>query len=275
VINVDKIDTMSFLDAIILGLIQGLTEFIPVSSTGHLVIFSQLLDIRQAFTFDVLLNFGTLVALVAYYRQKIWSLLTGIFKSKDWQLISRLAVATIPAALVGIIFSDQISAMNDMLWLVIFMLITVGVLMIVYGQEKTVNTTDRNSEKKISFMTSIKVGLAQAVALIPGTSRSGVTILTGLKSGLSAKKAAEFSFLLAIPIILGACLKTLLSADGLDFASHHLGVVLVGNLVSFGAGLLAVHFLISLVSKRGLKDFGWYRLGLALILIILVLAVII
>lgn len=260
---------MSFLDSIILGLIQGLTEFIPVSSTGHLVIVSQLFNIEEAFTFDVLLNFGTLIALLVYYRQKIWSLLAGIFKAKDWLLISRLVIATIPAALVGVIFTKQITAMNDILWLVIIMLIAIGVLMIIFGQEKAVNLADRKSDQKISFMTSIKVGLAQALALIPGTSRSGITILAGLRSGLSAKKAAEFSFLLAIPIILGACLNTLLSSDGLDFVSHNLGAVLVGNLVSFGAGLLAVHCLISLVSKRGLKDFGWYRLGLALILIIL------
>jgi undecaprenyl-diphosphatase len=260
---------MSFLDSIILGLIQGLTEFIPVSSTGHLVIASQLLGIREAFTYDVLLNFGTLLALVVYYRQKSWNIIINVLKVKDWGLISRLIVATIPAGVIGIIFADQITTMNTMIWVVIAMLVVVGIPMIVAGKEITGN--QQQKAQKISFMTSIKIGLAQAVALIPGASRSGTTILTGLRCGLSAKKAAEFSFLMAIPIIAAASLKTLLSSSGLNFVHHNLGAVIVGNLVSFAAGLLAVHWLVSLISRRGLKDFGWYRLGLALILVILLL----
>lgn len=261
---------MSFLDSIILGFLQGLTEFLPISSTGHLVIASRVLGLGDTFTFDVLLNFGTLCALIVYYRNTIWSLLVKALKRKSWPLINRLIVATIPAALTGFFLDDYIATANTMIWLVIAMLILVGILMIFFGKEKS-DADNKALEKSISSMTSIKIGLAQALALIPGTSRSGVTILTGLKCNLSAKKAAEFSFLLAVPIIAGASLKTLLESDGLTFVENNLGAVLIGNLVSFVVGLLAIKFLIALIGKRGLKDFGWYRIGLALVLVILLI----
>ena len=120
---------MSIIDAIVLGLVQGVTEFIPVSSSGHLVITSKLLGVGNSFTFDVLLNLGTLIALVIFYRKRIWSIIERIFKGKEWPLVAKLIVATIPAVIVGLVFNDVIEQLNDYIGIVVISLVTVGLLM--------------------------------------------------------------------------------------------------------------------------------------------------
>lgn len=262
---------MSILDAIILGLVQGLTEFIPVSSSGHLVILSHLLGVEEAFAFDVLLNVGTLTALVVYYRKRIAELIQRTVAGKDWLLLGKLVSATVPAFVFGLLFGDQIKSLNNMVWVVVVMLFVVGVLFVLFGAPNN-DADDKPLEESITWQVALKVGFAQALALIPGTSRSGITILTGLRSNLSAARAAEFSFMLAIPTIAGATIKVLLLDGGWVYASGNINLVIVGNLVSFASGLAAVSFLIKWLSKRGLKDFGWYRIGLALVLSVLLLA---
>ena len=261
---------MSYLDAIILGLVQGLTEFIPVSSSGHLVIFNYILGTPDSFAFDVLLNVGTLSALLVYYRKRIAELLVKTFVGKEWLLLSKLLAATIPAFAVGLIFGSQIKALNNMVWVVVFMLVVVGVLMIKYGNPNK-DADDAPLESSISWPIARNVGLAQAIALIPGTSRSGITILAGLRSNLSAARAAEFSFMLAIPTIAGASIKVMILDGGWSYVVANPGVVLVGNIVSFASGLFAIGFLLKLLSTRGLRDFGWYRIGLAAVLSVLLL----
>ena len=261
---------MSYIDAIILGLVQGLTEFIPVSSSGHLVIASQLLHVPNAFTFDTLLNFGTLLALVIFYRKRIWSLALRVLKGKDWKLVAQLIAATIPAVIVGYTFSSQIEKLNDMIWVVIFMLISVGIVMVIAGKANT-DADDRELEKSVSWPVALKIGFAQVLALIPGTSRSGITILMGLRSNLSAARAAEFSFLLAIPVLAGGSLKTLTSESGKLLIENNTGQFIVGNIAAFISGMLAVSFLLKLLSSRGLKDFGWYRIVSGVLLAILLI----
>ena len=261
---------MTYLDAIILGLVQGLTEFIPVSSSGHLVIFNYLLGTEGSFAFDVLLNVGTLLALVVFYRHRLWELMRNSILGKEWSLLAKLVIATIPAFAIGLLFGNQIVLLNDMVWVVVFMLIIVGILFIIYGSANE-SADDRPLEKSVNWPITWRVGLAQAIALIPGTSRSGITILAGLRSNLSAKRAAEFSFMLAIPTIAGATTKVLLLDGGWNYILNNPGVVFVGNIVSFLAGIFAISFLLKLLSSRGLKDFGWYRIGLATILSILLL----
>lgn len=260
--------TMSIIDVIVLGLVQGITEFIPVSSSGHLAITSQLIGVGDAFTFDVLLNFGTLLALIVFYRQKIWSIVVRFFSGREWPLVFKVIIATIPAVLIGLLFDDQIQALNQNILLVVASLIVVGVLMVFFGNQKS-TADDREIEKSVGWKASIKIGLAQALALIPGTSRSGITILSGMRLNLSGAKASEFSFLIAIPIILGAIVKTLFSSEGLAFIEHNFIDFVLGNAVSFVAGMIAINFLIKLVSSKGLKYFGWYRISLAIILLIL------
>jgi len=261
---------MNYIDAIILGLVQGLTEFIPVSSSGHLVIFNHLLGLEGEFIFDVLLNFGTLSALILYYRKRIWSLLSRSFLGKEWSLLAKLLAATIPAFFIGTLFASQIKMLNQYIWVVVIMLVVLAVPMILYGKER-VGADNAPLEKSVSWRTATKVGLMQAIALIPGTSRSGITILTGLQSKLSAVRAVEFSFMLAIPTIAGASFKVLLMDGGFQYIANNPGIVIVGNLVSFASGLFAVGFLLRLLSTRGLKDFGWYRIGLASFLSILLI----
>jgi len=262
---------MTYFDAIILGLVQGLTEFIPVSSSGHLVIASQLLHVQNAFTFDTLLNFGTLLALIIYYRKRIWSLIVRVLKGKDLRLAAQIITATIPAVLVGFVLSSQIEKLNNLIWVVIFMLVTVGIVMVVVGKAKP-DANDNEIESSVSWPIALKIGAIQTLALIPGTSRSGVTILMGLRSGLSAARAAEFSFLLAIPVLAGGSLKTLASDSGRQLIQHNIGQFIVGNTVAFISGVLAISFLLKLLSSRGLKDFGWYRIISGIVLAILLVA---
>jgi len=264
---------MSIIDAIVLGLVQGVTEFIPISSSGHLVITSHLLGVSSAFTFDVLLNLGTLLALVIFYRKRIWSIVVRIFAGSEWRLLAKVILATIPAIAIGILLKSQIEWLNSMIWVVIAMLVIIGIPMILVGREKK-TADNREIEKSVGWRATAAMGIAQALAFIPGTSRSGITILAGLRSNLSAARAAEFSFLLAIPIIAGASFKTLLDG-GFEFISNNMAVVLVGNIASFVAGILAVSFFIKFISNNGLKAFGWYRIGLAAVLTVLVLTSII
>jgi len=261
---------MTYIDSIVLGLVQGMTEFLPISSSGHLVITSHLLGVGNAFTFDSLLNIGTLIALIAYYHQRILEILKRVFIAKEWLFIAKLVAATVPAVIIGVIFDKQITKMNDMIWVVITMLIIIGLLMIVNGGPDK-NADDRPLEKSLNWFTALKVGIAQAISLIPGTSRSGITILMGLRSKLSSSKAAELSFLMAIPIIAGASLKILLSTEGMDFIKAYPGQFLVGNIMSLVSGMIAISFFIKWLSSSGLKYFGWYRVALGLILIVLVM----
>ncbi len=260
---------MLIINAIILGLVQGLTEFLPISSSGHLVIASHLLKLDDAFTFDVLLNFGSLLALVVYYRQRIWSIIVRIFGGKEWLLLTKVIVATIPAVVIGLLFNSQIQKLDNMIWVVIAALIIFGIPMILAGKANP-DADDREIEQSVGWKLSIKTGLAQTLALIPGVSRSGITILTGLRNNLSAERAAEFSFLLAIPIITGASLKTLLSNGGMEFVKNNMAAFAIGNIVCFIAGILAINFMIKLIANKGLKYFGWYRIILAAVLIVLV-----
>lgn len=261
---------MSIINAIILGLVQGLTEFLPISSSGHLVITSHFLGVGNAFTFDVLLNFGSLAALLVYYRVKIWSIIVKIFSGNEWGLVLKIVAATVPAVLIGLTFSNYIEQLNGMIWVVIVMLLVVGIPMIISGRANE-NADDRELERSVGWQLAAKIGIAQAIALMPGVSRSGITILAGIRNNLSAERAAEFSFLLAIPIIAGASLKTLLSHDGIEFVQNNFAAFAIGNIVCFVSGILAISFMIKLISKRGLKDFGWYRVIMAIILAILLL----
>jgi undecaprenyl-diphosphatase len=256
--------------AIVLGLVQGITEFLPISSSGHLVIFSKLFGLDNNFTFDVLLNFGSLLAMMVYYRVRIKSIITRIATGREWALLGKLVLATLPAAIVGLLFNNQIEILNTIVWVVIITQIAIGIPMILMGKQNE-DADNRELEKSMTRSTAIKMGIAQMMALIPGVSRSGITILAGLRSNLSVERAAEFSFLMAMPIILGASLKTLLSAEGVEFVANNMAPVLIGNVVCFIAGIVSIKFLIKLVTSRGLRDFGWYRIGLASLLIAITL----
>lgn len=257
---------MSLLEIILLGLLQGLTEFIPVSSSGHLVIAHELFgNVENTLAFDVALHVGTLFALLIFFWRDVIRLITNVArKTKEGHLARLIIIATIPAALVGFLLEDAIDNNLRRLEVVAITLVVVGLLMLL--AEKYA----KQQKKEVDEVSSLKIGLAQAAALIPGVSRSGATITAGLFSGLTREAAARFSFLLAIPITAGSALAVLLKDS--DSVNGNGGELVLGAAAAFVSGLLAIRFLMSFVKRHSLSVFAWYRFALAgAILIIAVL----
>jgi undecaprenyl-diphosphatase len=254
--------SMSIFDALILGLLQGFTEFIPISSSGHLLLAHEILGTGEnTLAFDVALHVGTLLALILYFRKDLWNLLVNINKkNKDGRLARILLLATIPAVVVGLLFSGFIDDNLRSPVVVAITLALVGVFMI-YVDNRAV--TDNNHE--VTRKQGVWVGIMQSLALIPGVSRSGVTITTGMFLGLDRKQAARFSFLLAIPIIAGSALGIFIKdGDSLVF-----GVELyVGMFASFISGFLAIKFMLAFIGSIGLKPFAYYRFAVAVLVLI-------
>lgn len=256
---------MTIADAIILGLVQGLTEFIPVSSSGHLILIDELTGVQSSFAFDVLVNIGTLLALLVYFRSNLAELARNVLQHKDYRLLKLIVVSTIPALVVGGIWSD-IFAGDD-----VRNLTTVGIMLGVIGIFMLAADHFWQGQLKITKLTQPKawlIGLAQAVALIPGTSRSGATILMGRAVGLSNAQAAEYSFLIAIPIIGGAVLRSLFDEPTRTLLNGDKTLVIAGIASAFISGFFAIAFLLRFLKTRGLKVFGLYRIILALWLLL-------
>jgi len=251
---------VNILDAFILGLVQGLAEFIPVSSSGHLILFNELFNLHSSFHFDLILNIGTLLAGFLYFRHDIYEIIT---KYKTNSMYKLLMIATIPAVLFGAIFKATLSGDGvRSVAVVTTMLLIIGVLFIA-------ESALQNGSKKINSLNSsgaLGIGFAQALALIPGTSRSGSTILAGRFLGLSREDAARFSFLLSLPIIGGAVLFSLLT-DPINLQSIGTSNIAIGILTSFTSSLLAIHFMLRFLKKHGLRVFGIYRVVLAGVLL--------
>lgn len=262
---------MHWLTVIVLGLVQGVTEFIPVSSSGHLLIAQHLLGNSSSFELDVLLNFGTLIALIIYFRKRIWVIITDVFARRDLGLVFKLIIATLPAVVVGFLFQSFIESQLQGPWVVTAMLIIVGILMIFSRNWPASKDLKVNKDlHRATYKNSLLIGIAQCFSLISGSSRSGTTILAALRLGYSKEKAAEWSFLMGIPIILGASLKILMSSKGIIYVQTYPLEFLVANFVSFASGMAAIHYLMRLLQQKGLYWFGWYRLVLSVVLIVLI-----
>jgi undecaprenyl-diphosphatase len=256
---------MSIFEALILGLIQGFTEFIPVSSSGHLLLAQEIFGSEESsLAFDVVLHVGTLAALLIYFHKEVFSLVKNVFKkSKDGALARLILLATIPAAAAGLLFADFIDENLRSPLVVVITLSSVGVLMLVVEKYAV-----RKEPNDISKKQGLSVGFAQTLALIPGVSRSGITITTGMLAGMGRVQAARFSFLLAIPIIAGSAFGVLLrDGDSLSFD----GALIIGMLASFVSGIIAIKFLLSIIGHYGLKPFAYYRIILALIVLVFLL----
>ena len=257
------------LRAIILGLIQGLTEFIPVSSSGHLILVPWFFGwADQGLAFDVGLHVGTLAALLLYFARD-WvrliraGLRDGIHHgvriggwSRDGQFLLSLAVGTVPAAVAGLLLDDWIEANVRQAWVVAVTLAAAGVVMLIADRTARANRTIESA----SWRDAIIVGCAQAVALIPGISRSGATISAGLWIGLEKADAARYAFLLGTPVFVGAALLKLPDLFGDDVAG---GQLIAGALTSAVVGLLAIRYLLRHLQRGGLAPFVIYRFGLA------------
>jgi len=261
---------MLWLTAIVLGLIQGLTEFIPISSSGHLVIAQTFLSGASDHLFLEFINVGTFLALVVFFRKRIAGIIKDVFVNKNFRLARNIIITSVPAGLVGYFLADFINATPQFFGSAVVVMITlaaVGIVMVVL--EKLPKASLVEDGEKLSPWRALAIGLAQMIALIPGVSRSGSTIIAGRLAGLKPAAAAEYSFLASLPIMLGVTVKTFFGDT--DYLMAHIGTLAIGNLAAFISGLIAVGFLMRYLSKHSLAIFGWYRIGLAVVLGIVLL----
>jgi undecaprenyl-diphosphatase len=249
---------MSLFEAIILGIVQGLTEFLPVSSSGHLELGKALLGDtslpQESMMFTVVVHFATALATLVIYRSEVARISAGLmaFKNNDeFQFSMKILLSMIPAAAVGVFFAAEIERLFDrQITLVGAMLLLTGGLLLIADRAK-------NTTKNVGFGHSIVIGIAQAIAILPGISRSGATISTSVILGIDRSKAASFSFLMAVPIILGKVAKDLFD-NSFSISDGQAGILLAGFLTAFITGLVACQWMIKLVKDAKLKYFSYY-----------------
>jgi len=278
---------MNFIQTIIISIIEGLSEFLPISSTGHMIIAQKLLGVEstefvKAFTVNI--QFGAILSVVVLYWKRFFnvnSVADNAFAGqqglkKTWSIFStrfdfyvKLFVAFIPAAIIGFLASDYIDKLLESVTVVAVMLVLGGILMIFV--DKWFSKTTEN--QRISYPRAWKIGLAQCVAMIPGVSRSMATIVGGMSTKLTRKNAAEFSFFLAVPTMFAAAsyklLKLFKEPNGIDLIKDNLSTLLIGNAVSFIVAMAAIKFFISFLTKYGFKAFGYYRIVVGTVILIL------
>ncbi|MGB0915878.1 MAG: undecaprenyl-diphosphate phosphatase [Crocinitomicaceae bacterium] len=256
---------MSFLEAIILGIIQGLTEFLPVSSSGHLelvkAIQGQDLSGETSMMMTVVLHFATALSTVVVFRKDILEIVQGLFQFKmndEFKFSMKILLSMIPAAIVGVMFDDILeSFFNGQVLLVGCMLILTGLLLFLADRAK-------NTEKKVSFSNAIVIGVAQAIAILPGISRSGATIGTSVLLGVDRAKAARFSFLMVVPLIFGKIAKDMTSEEFRGMISGNVdmgisfGLISVGFIAAFVTGIVACTWMIAIVKRSKLTYFSYY-----------------
>ncbi len=262
---------MSILESIILGIIQGLTEFIPISSSGHLVIAQYFMSGASEHLFLEWINIGTVLALIIFFRVRIWQAVKDIFQGKDYRLARNVLLAMLPAGVVGFLLADFIESNTffGSVWTVVFTLFVVGVLLVIL--EKLPKLPEVRDSSDLPGRRAFVIGTAQVLALIPGTSRSGSTIVAGRLMGLTRAKAAEFSFLVSIPIMLGVIAKLCIKSADRAYLIDNALPLFVGNLAALISGLLAVGFLMRFLERHSLAVFGWYRIALAAVLLVVLL----
>ena len=260
---------MNILESTVLGLVQGITEFIPVSSSGHLEITQRILGAggrAEDFHFFLeLINFGTLFALLFYYRQTIWEILQRVFVKKDYKLALNILITSIPAGIIGLVLSKVIEKLPffSSLTTIGFAMGFVGLIMIFVN--KLPHLSKLKDENELTPGRALAIGLAQTFALIPGVSRSGSTIITGRVMGLDSKSAAKYSFLASLPIMIAVCGKSLLSSSSRAYITSNLGMLLLSNLVAFVSGLIALQIVMKYFKKENsIPSFGVYRVILSL-----------
>ena len=273
---------MDTLQTIIIAIVEGLTEFLPVSSTGHMIIAQNLLGVEsttfvKAFTF--IIQFGAILSVVCLYWKRFFQLNhtpapegAGLVKRllHKYDFYWKLFIAFLPAAVFGLLFSDAIDAMLERVEVVAITLVLGGVFMLFCdkifnkGSEETPFTEKR----------ALMVGLFQCISMIPGVSRSMATIVGGMAQRMTRKAAAEFSFFLAVPTMLGATVYKvykLVKEGGMEIITDNLSTLIIGNAVAFIVALLAIKFFISFVTKYGFKAFGWYRIIVGVVILVLLL----
>lgn len=255
---------MNVLLAVLFGLVQGLTEFIPVSSSGHLLLMHRVFGTGgNELAFDVALHLGTLTALIAYFYRDIGQLLEGLVKkTSHTRLAWLLALATIPAVIAGVLLESAAESTFRSAGLVATTMLIAGLLMFL-AEYVSKRYKKRQKLDQTTKSEALVVGIAQAAALVPGVSRSGATITTGLFVGMERVAATRFSFLLGIPITAGAIAKVLLDAGTMSTISNELGIFVTGVVSAAIGGVIAIRFMLRFLAKHSLAVFAWYRIILA------------
>jgi undecaprenyl-diphosphatase len=251
--------------AIILGIVEGVTEFLPVSSTGHLILATELLgfDAQKWEAFNVIIQLGAILAIVVLYWRTFWAVLEGLIKANatSWRFVRNILVAFLPSAVLGLLLINQIEALlgNAIVVAVAFILGGVAILLV----ERFAKSSRVVGVAEMPLPTVFGVGLIQCLSMIPGVSRSGATILGGLSLGVERRTAAEFSFFLAIPTMLGATtLELVKHHDALLSGAHGVGfgAVAIGFVVSFLVAIVVVRAFVQYISRHGFAPFAWYRI---------------
>ena len=275
---------LNIIYSIIYGVIEGITEWLPISSTGHIILaenflkFTNIKDL-DAFMemFEVVIQLGAILAVVVLYFKQIWPLKTKKEKNNKkiiWDkeiliLWAKILVACIPAAIVGVLFNDVLNKYLYNSWVVAAMLILVGIAFIIIENKKKGNNPRVTSIEELTYKDAMIIGMFQLIAAIfPGTSRSGATIIGALLIGISRTVAAEYTFFLAIPVMFGASLLKILGF-GLNFSGTEITVLLVGMIVAFLVSIFVIKFLMNYIKKHDFKIFGWYRILLGILVLIL------
>ena len=273
-------DFIELLKVIFLGIVEGITEWLPVSSTGHLILVEEFikLNVSEAFweMFMVVIQLGAIMAVVVLYFKELWPFqnqkkakgaLERYVKTDKMIMWFKIVVSCIPSIVIGLPFNDFIEAHFNNYLVVSIMLIVYGIFFILIENYNKKRTASINSVVEIGWKTAFLIGVFQLLAVIPGTSRSGATIIGGILLGTSRTVAAEYTFFLAIPTMFGASLLKLVKF-GLNFTGTEAIILIVGTLVSFVVSILAINFLMGYIKKHDFKVFGWYRIALGIVVLL-------
>ncbi|WP_448863669.1 undecaprenyl-diphosphate phosphatase [Dorea sp.] len=265
---------LDIIKVIILGIVEGITEWLPVSSTGHLILVGNVLKpgMSDAFMemFDVVIQLGAIMAVVVLYFHKLNPFSptkTEKQKMLTWQMWFKVVIASVPAAIVGLLFNDILNEIFYKPLPVAIMLIVYGILFIIIEKNNAGKTPSVTRISQLNLQMLLWIGFFQMLALIPGTSRSGATIIGALIIGVSREVAAEFTFFLAIPVMFGASLLKLIKF-GFHFTGAEFGLLMLGCIVSFGLSVVAIKFLMGYIKQHDFKVFGYYRIVLGGIIVI-------
>ncbi len=251
---------MTISEAIVIAVVEGITEFLPISSTGHMIITEALLgmnidEFTKAFTVNI--QFGAILSVVVLYWKRFL---------QSWTFYQKLFVAFLPAAVIGFLAGDFIDSLLENVMVVAIMLLFGGILLLFVDKW----FKSESEDQEVTYPKALKIGFWQCIAMIPGVSRSAATIIGGMQQKLSRTNAAEFSFFLAVPTMAAASAYKLLK-DYKHINSENIGILIIGNIVAFIVAMIAIRTFITFLQKHGFKVFGWYRIVVGLVLIILLL----
>ena len=267
-------NVIEWLKVLLLGIVEGITEWLPISSTGHMILVNEFihLNVSDAFMemFLVVIQLGAILAVVVLYFGKLWPFTMpskGWIKKDTWSLWFKVLIAVLPAAIIGLPFDDKIDQLFYNYQTVAFTLILYGVLFIIIENYNKGRKPRVKSFQQLSYPMAVFIGVFQVLALIPGTSRSGATILGATLLGTSRYIAAEFSFFLAIPVMFGASLLKLVKF-GFHFTGTEAAILIVGMVTAFVVSVLAIKFLMGYIKKNDFKAFGYYRIVLGALVIV-------